>query len=161
MEWYVIVALVILLLIISSRFRVFALVACLSLSILGSIYYLHSQYKEIRSKRLIPIQDIEIRDIALNSTPFGNYKIIGLINNRSADYTLRRVSLRIFMEDCVRDDSGDTDCEVIGDRVEEVFVNAPPQQIRDFEQYVYFFGRKPTLPSTLNWHYVILNTHGE
>jgi hypothetical protein len=81
MEWCVIVALVILLLIISSRFRVFALFACLSLFFMGSVYYLHSQYVEIRSKILIPIHDIEIRDIALNTTPFNNYKIMGRINN--------------------------------------------------------------------------------
>lgn len=160
MEWYVIVALVILLLIISSRFRVFALFACLSLFFMGSVYYLHSQYVEIRTKILIPIHDIEIRDIALNTTPFNNYKIIGRINNKSPDYTLDRVSLRIFMEDCIETESEDTDCEFIGDTM-DVFVHAPPQQIREFEEYVYFFGSKTKPTGKLKYRYIILHTHGE
>jgi hypothetical protein len=160
MEWYVIVALVILLLIISSRFRVFALFACLSLFVMGSAFYLHSQYVELRSKKLISIHDIEIRDIALNTTSYNNYEIMGQINNKSPDYTLNRVSLRIFMEDCVETESEDTDCEFIGDTL-DVFVHAPPQQIRDFEEYVYFIGSKTKPTGKLKWRYIILHTHGE
>jgi hypothetical protein len=160
MEWYVIVTLAILLIVISSRFRVFALFACVSLFFMGSIYYLHSQYAEMRSKELIPIRDIEIRDIGLNTTPFHNYKIRGRISNNSPDHTLHRVSLRVFMEDCAEDESEETDCELIGDTV-DVFVHAPPQQIRDFEEYVYFFGSKSKPTDKLNLRYVILHIHGE
>ena len=161
MEWYVIVTLVLLLLIISSRFRVFALFACLSLFVMGSAYYLHSQYIEIKSKKLIPISEIEIRDVALNSTSYKNCKLRGRIDNKSPDYTLKRVSLRIFMVDCKDAESEYADCEVIGDTLEDVYVNAPPQQIRDFEEYVYFFGSKTKPTGKPNWHYLILHTHGE
>jgi hypothetical protein len=160
MEWYLIVTLAILLLVISSRFRVFALFACISLFFLGSVYYLHSQYAEIRSKELISIRDIEIHDIGLQSTPFHNFKIRGRISNKSPDHTLDRVSLRVFMEDCAEEESEDTDCELIGDSV-DVFVHAPPQQIRDFEEYVYFFGSKSKPVDKLNLRYIILHTHGE
>jgi hypothetical protein len=161
MEWYVIVALVIILLIISSRVRVLALLACSSLIVMGSAYYFYSQYVEISSKKLIPISDIEIRDIALNLTSYNNYKIMGRINNKSPDYTLTRVSLRIFMEDCAETETKDTDCKVIGDTLEDVYVYAPPQQTRDFNEYVYFFGSKTKPTGKLNWHYIVLHTHGE
>ena len=161
MVWYVLATAAVLLLMVSPRFRVLALFVCLILSIIAGAYSLHCQYRETRSKKLIPVHDIEIRDAALKSTPFGNYKIIGRISNNSADYTLNRVSLRIVMEDCVEDESGDTDCEVIGDASEDLYVNAPPQHTREFEQYVYFFGNKPKTPDKLNWHYIVLHTHGE
>jgi hypothetical protein len=161
MEWYVIVALVIILLIISSRVRVLALLACSSLIVMGSAYYFYSQYVEISSKKLIPISDIEIRDMALNLTSYNNYKITGRINNKSPDYTLNRVSLRIFLEDCAETETKDTDCKVINDTLEDVYVYAPPQQTRDFNEYVYFFGSKTKPTGKLNWHYIILHTHGE
>ena len=162
MEWYAIAAAVIVLLIVSPRFRYIALFACLAFSAIGGGYYLHSQYQEIRSKKRIPIHDIKIEHMDLQATSFGNYRIIGRIDNNSADYTLNSVSLRIFLEDCVQDESGEPDCEVIGEATEDVHVNSPPQQTREFEQYVYFFGSIPkTPPDKPDWHYVILHTHGE
>jgi len=161
MDWYVIVALVIVLLIISPRFCVFALLACSSLIVMGSAYYFYSQYVEISSKTLIPISDVEIRDIALNLTPYNNYKIMGRINNKSPDYTLNRVSLRIFMEDCAENETEDTECKVIDDTLADVYVYASPKQTRDFNEYVYFFGSKTKPVGKLNWHYIILHTHGE
>jgi hypothetical protein len=61
---------------------------------------------------------------------------------------------------CQQDDLGDAECEIIDSALEDVYANAPPQQTRDFKQYVYLFGAKPRQPDKLNWQYIVSHTYG-
>jgi len=124
------------LLVVSPRFRVYALIALLLAG--GAIWWvIRSREEEARIEAtLIKPSEVEITDATLWDT-YGSHKIVGTVRNLSDRHLLASFSLHITAFDCPND-AITQDCNAIGDETVSVHANVPPGQVRKFDESVYF-----------------------
>jgi hypothetical protein len=63
-------------------------------------------------------------------------KLTGRVRNNDPRFTLTRVELRLRVQECPTPDR----CDTVGDTTESIFVNVPPKQAREIDDYVSFLG---------------------
>ena len=92
------------------------------------------QDKDLKaSKQRLAFTDIELVDVHFDEGGRGIRHIAGRIRNKSRDYTLDEMRLRVVLKDCV----GET-CDVV-DQVEATLrTDVPHGQSRDFRESLYF-----------------------
>lgn len=157
MKWLIGIV-VLVLLVVSVRFRKFVLGLVALGAAVGGVVYLMKEREESRSLSRIPVSQLTFENVML--TPdYSGYKISGRIKNTSAQFTLKEVRYIVTMQDCTGE-SPSKNCVTIGESKETVYLNVPPGQARDFEDSVYLGGTlKPK--ARLEWHYVVSQTKGE
>lgn len=113
----------------------------LVLAIVGAIilFVMDRRQKAERelAKTRIKTAEVDLVDLGLrNGYGAGSYTLVGRVRNRSGRYTLNEMRLKLTMKDC-----GDTNsCEVVGQTEEAIYVNVPPGQARDLNEFVSFTG---------------------
>lgn len=112
-----------------------------------------SARKLAHAKSLMAKNQIDIIDIIDPRVSFSSYdgspeRIIGRLRNNS-NYTVRSVELYLQFEDCAANRA----CETVGDANENVLVNVPPGQSRDFHSSIY--GNRISAKGTRRWNYSI------
>jgi hypothetical protein len=163
MLWFLAALVLILLAIWSGTFRkVLLVVGGLAVALAVVIWaYLSIQGEQNRkefeaSKTRIQSSEIELVDVGLQpGYGPGDYKLVGRARNKNSSYTLGELNLQITLEDCIRDK-----CEVIGQKAETIYLNAPPGQSRDFDEYVSFPGVK-AIKGELQWNYRLVFVTGK
>ena len=141
----------------SRAFRYIALVLggiCV-LVIGGFFIYDHHSIEQARQVALtrIPLSDVETLNIALDVASSG--RLEGRIRNLSDEYTLTAVTLRITIQDC----NEDRVCDTILESDERLYLQAPPNQARDFDTSVRLSGIR--IRGSVEWSYQLLSTEGE
>jgi len=141
----------------SEGFRKAALVV-LGLLVLGALLvYLYlghdkaeSARKVAHAKTLIAKNQIDIIDARVSFSSYDGRpeRITGRLRNNS-NYTVRSVELHLQFQDCAANGA----CETVGDDNEDVLVNVPPGQSRDFDSSIY--GNRISARGTRSWNYSI------
>lgn len=88
------------------------------------------------AKTRIGRQEVEFVDLVLRPGYAGSYTLVGRVRNRSNRYTLNEMRIRFTMKDC----ADATNCEVVGQTEDAMYVNVPPGQARDLDEFVHFAG---------------------
>jgi hypothetical protein len=143
----------------SKGFRKAALVV-LGLAVLGALLaYLYEKHDRAESERklayarsLIAKDQINIIDprVSFSSYDGRPERITGRLRNNS-NYPVRSVELHLQFQDCAADGA----CEIVGDSDDDVLVNVPPGQSRDFDSSIY--GNRISVKGTRRWNYSIHN----
>lgn len=100
------------------------------------IWYFKIQQEEEASKKRIPANELELIELGLLPRKYSqeSFELVGRIRNKSTQYTLTTLRLRITMKDCLS--AGP--CETVGESSVWVFISVPPGQSREIKDSVYF-----------------------
>ncbi|MBC6961814.1 MAG: hypothetical protein DWB48_03500 [Nitrosomonas sp.] len=158
MVW-VIGLIVLILLIVSAWFRKVAVSVIIVTGVVGSLIYVLNEREEERALSRIPLAELDFENVALKPS-YSGYKLSGRIKNNSQEFTLKQVNLLITMRDCIGTPDSQ-DCVTIGESHENMDLNIPPGQARDFEKSLYFPGGNLKLLGKLEWNYSVSGIKGE
>ncbi|HRN81347.1 MULTISPECIES: hypothetical protein [Nitrosomonas] len=158
MVW-VIGLIVLILLIVSAWFRKVAVSVIIVTGVVGSLIYVLNEREEERALSRIPLAELDFENVALKPS-YSGYKLSGRIKNNSQEFTLKQVNLLIIMQDCTGTPDSQ-DCVTIGESHENMDLNIPPGQARDFEKSLYFPGGNLKLLGKLEWNYSVSGIKGE
>jgi len=141
----------------SEGFRKAALIV-LGVVVFGALLiYLYLEHDNAASARklehaksLIAKNQIDIIDprVSFSSYDGSPERIKGRLRNNS-NYAVRSVELHLQFQDCAANGA----CETVGDANEDVLVNVPPGQSRDFDSSIY--GNRISAKGTRRWNYSI------
>lgn len=146
-------------LIVNATFRKVAAVALAVLAVGGILIfaYIEASTKEQENKRQLAKTYIKISQVELVDprVSFSSYEgrpngITGRAKNNST-YTLESVEVRLIFQDCLPTGN----CETVGDEKEEIRVDVPPSQSRDFNQSIY--GPILSPKGKIAWNYQIVS----
>jgi hypothetical protein len=98
--------------------------------VLVSALVLRNQEQERAARTRIPPREIQIAEAHLVSDGPGLYSLRGRVRNRSRQYAVSAVTLRVTLEDC--DSNGE--CEIVAEHPASVAGTISPGQARDFHQ---------------------------
>lgn len=158
MVW-VIGLIVLILLIVSAWFRKVAVSVIIVTGVVGSLIYVLNEREEERALSRISLAELDFENVALKPS-YSGYKLSGRIKNNSQEFTLKQVNLLITMRDCIGTPDSQ-DCVTIGESHENMDLNIPPGQARDFEKSLYFPGGNLKLLGKLEWNYSVSGIKGE
>ncbi len=138
---------------VSKQFRIVTGCGLLLIIVLGA--YLVKQGLDTRreiekSKRAIPVTEVQIEDFVLSGRDGNAYRATGRVRNKSPRHTLTALQLRVFIRDCynsICDTVGQADVPVSG-------MEVPPAQLRWLDRQVYF-SSLPPLRGSLQWSYSV------
>ena len=156
MAWIVGIV-VLILLVVSAGFRMFAGVLVLIFAVGGFIFWQYLEYEERESKSRIPQSELVFEGMSLKPSYGSSYDLIGRIVNNSNKYTLKSVQLKLTFRDCEKDNKN---CIVIYEDSENIYINIPPKQARDFKESVYLYS-DISLKVEMAWDYKIQHTKAE
>ena len=156
MAWIVGVV-VLILLVVSAGFRMFAVVFVLILVVGGFIFWQYQEYEERESKGRISQSELVFEGVSLKSSYGSSYDFVGRIINNSNKYTLKNVQLKLTFRDCEKESKN---CIVIHEDSENIYINIPPKQARDFKENVYL-NSDLNLKGEMAWDYEIVYTKAE
>lgn len=148
---------ILILLIISAKFRKFFGVLVLASATGGFLYWQYEKHEEEQSKSRISPSELFFEGVSLNSS-YGSYNIVGRITNNSDKYTLNEVQLKITFRDC--DKGTQKNCIIIAQNNETIYINIPPKQARDFKEGVYL-NSDVHFKGEMVWDYSIESTEAK
>ncbi len=152
------------LMILSVWFRKVAVGVMIFGVVVGAFVYFLNEREDERSLARIQLSELEFENVTL--TPgYSRYKLSGRIKNNSPEFSVKRVDLLVTVQDCTDEpDAGEPDvreCVTIGESYEEVDLDIPPGQARDFEKSLYFPGGGLKLLGEVEWNYTVSQIRGE
>ena len=98
-----------------------------------------------KSRTIAPVQEYRVRSWS--------------VSNNSKKYALRGLGLRIVLEDCEMLDK-QTSCTVVAETTNNLSINVPPGQARDFSEGIYGLG-SPIAKGNMVWRYEVTYIRGE
>jgi hypothetical protein len=128
-------------------------------AVVGSLVYFLNEREEDRSLSRISLEELAFENVTLKPSHSG-YKLSGRIKNDSQAFTLKQIDLLITMKDC-KGESDSQECVTIGESNENMYLNIPPGQARDFEKPLYFPGGELKFLGKLEWNYSVSQIKGE
>ena len=148
--WFVLVLIV--LACVIPAFRVVLVIAAIGFGILllwAVMKDRDDRAAEAVARTLVSPDQIELVDVS-----YANDKIKGRLRNNS-QYELRRVDLKLTMQDCTS--SG---CETVDEAKTDLSQSVPPGQARDFDKSATFYhlGRPH---GTFKWSYTVVGIEAE
>jgi hypothetical protein len=144
---------VLLLFVFVPGFRLFVIAA----TVLGAITIFVMNQKEQRDRarlrRLITQNEVEFVDFRMGSSSYGSREIFGRIRNNSQRFGLHSIGVTIFVQDCSSEPPiQKPKCEIVAQKDETIYVNAPAQQVRDFRESLYF-PSDMKIRGKMEWYY--------
>lgn len=92
--------------------------------------------KEAEAAKLrIPLTNIELVDLGMG-TDKEVVTLTGRVRNNDPRFTLTGVELRLRVQACPTPDR----CDTVGDTTNHIYLNVPPQQVREINEVVSFSG---------------------
>ena len=155
--WAILVLGILALAIWSRAFRYIALVLggiCI-LVVGGFFIYDHRRTASIEQARQVALTRIPLSDVEILITTFKRGSFEGRIRNLSDEYTLTAATLRITVQDC----NEDKVCDTVLESDERLYLEVPPNQARDFDEWFDASGVK--IRGSAEWSYQLLSTEGE
>lgn len=139
-----------LVIVLGPRKSIFVILAVVSVSIVGLIWYAEVGFEE--KSKLIPAVAVKLINTSMTPTYGGSYELKARVRNTSADSTLTRFAFTVIASDCPV--SGDAEqCEVVGQQSREIHIVIPPSQARDITDKFVFDNMRPK--GKLTWDYRI------
>jgi hypothetical protein len=116
--------------------------------------------QEQEAKLRIPRANVELADLRMG-TDSSFVKLTGRVRNKDSRFTLTRLELRLRVQECSPSGtSEEVKCDTVGDTTESIYVNVPPQQAREIDDYVSFSGiGSPRMKRT--WTYDVVSISGD
>lgn len=152
MKWFAIVS-VLILLIVSVRFRKFALSVALLLGLCGLIIWGYQEYEAHQVRNRILPAELTLRNVSFS--PLNNdYEMTGRIINGSEKYPLNGLQLKISVKECAKDDD-DLNCIIFYETEEYLYIMVPPKQARDFKKLITLYSNQ-AIKGRLVWNYSIV-----
>ena len=148
---------ILILIVVSAGFRKFAGVLVLICIAGGLLYWLYQENEESESKRRIPASDLKFEGVFLKPS-YSSYDLVGRITNNSAKYSLKAIQIKLTFKDC--DKVNPSNCVVVAQSDEHIYINIPPGQARDFKEGVYLSSNL-NIKGTMVWEYTIEYTKAE
>lgn len=109
-----------------------------------------------RAAARIGADDLTLDQVAME--PIGRgATLTGRVFNRSPDWRLREMTLRLRLRDCPLAQEDVAACPVIGEATATARPDAPPGQIRAFET-LFAFPNLPQATGALRWDWSVLST---
>jgi hypothetical protein len=146
---------IIVLLVFSAGFRKFAFILVAICIIGGFVFYKWYENKTEKEKQLsrsrLPASELIFDNFTLTPN-YSGYELKGRVINNSAQYTLTGVNMKLTFRDCELKDQ--TNCIVIEEEDEYVWVDVPPKQARDFKENIYL-SSDISIKGKLAWSYEI------
>jgi hypothetical protein len=103
--------------------------------------------QEQEAKLRIPRANVELADLRMG-TDSSFVKLTGRVRNKDSRFTLTRLTCE------------EVKCDTVGDTTESIYVNVPPQQAREIDDYVSFSGiGSPRMMRT--WTYDVVSISGD
>lgn len=156
MKWLAGIIILILLL-VSAGFRKFAGIFVLICVVGGLLFWQYQEYEKNKSRNRIALSELVFENIAFKPSN-GNYEMAGRLINNSEKYTLNGVQLKITAKDCAYNDN--TECVIISDADEYIYINIPAKQARDFKKDIYLYSDQ-NIGDRLVWDYAIEYTESK
>ncbi len=142
---------VLILLVVSARFRKFAGFVVLICIVGGALLWGYQEYEKNKSKSRISASEVTLENISFE-TRNNNYELTGRIVNNSEKYILNGLQLKITVKDCTNND--DTHCIIFAEKKEYIYLSIPPRQARDFKKDIYLYLNQ-SIENKLAWDYSI------
>lgn len=138
-KWILVIT-ILALIVLSSRFRRFAVIFILIASILGISLWQYQEYERNKSKSSIlpselTLQNMEFKPLDKNH----EFQMTGLIINNSEKYTLKSITLTVTTQECNTDR---TNCLTVSEQQENVYITVPPHQARYFKKDIYLYSNQ-------------------
>lgn len=129
------------------RHSMLIVMAVLAALIAALVWYL--RFADAPGSDMISPEELRLTNLEMTQQYRSSYRMTGRLVNRSPDYELRSVTIRITASDCANGD----DCIVIGEAERRISVEIPPRQARDVvEQYVF---RRLSPEGELRWRHTL------
>lgn len=152
MKWFAIVS-VLILLIVSVRFRKFALSVAMLLIFCGLMVWVYQEYETHQVRNRILPTELRLENVSF--MPLNNdYEITGRIINGSEKYPLNGVQLKINVKECAKEDD-DLNCIIFYETSEYIYIMVPPRQARDFKKVITLYSNQ-AIKGRLIWNYSIV-----
>ncbi len=152
MKWFLGILLLVLI-IVSARFRKFAAVVVLVGITVGLLVWQYQEYAKNTIKSNILPAELVLQNISIKpSANSDDYEMTGRVINNSERYTLNGLLLNVIAKDCR--DGQHSDCLVVSEQKENVYITIPPRQARDFRKNIYLYSHQ-TIRDDLVWDYFI------
>lgn len=136
MAW-VIGIIILILLVVSAGFRKFAGALILIVAVGGFLFWQYQENEEKRSKNRVSPSELVFEDVELQSSYGDGFDMVGRITNTSGKYTVKGVQLKIIFRDCPKAEK--SNCVIVAEENEHLYVSIPPNQARDFKETVYLY----------------------
>ena len=78
--------------------------------------------------------------------------MVGRITNTSNKYTVKGVQLKLTFRDCEKENK--SNCIIVAEENENLYVSIPPKQARDFSESVYLYSDL-NIKGELVWDYKV------
>lgn len=138
MKWFAIVS-VLILLIVSVRFRKFALSLVMLLVFCGLMVWIYQEYETHQVRNRILPAELRLENVSF--APFNNdYEMTGRIINGSEKYPLNGLQLKISVKEC--NDHEDLNCIIFYETEEYIYILVPPKQARDFKKVITLYSNQ-------------------
>ena len=137
---------------ISKRVIRWSIIICLIIGGLIIYIWVHSYIQNMRfeaSKHLFSPNDITFEQVSLDRNNPSSFRLSGKIHNHSNRFDLLEAKLRLIIQDCSK-----PACIKLGETTLGLYTRVPNQEIRSFDQGVYFEGI-PALRNRFNFIYEI------
>lgn len=131
-----------------NRFALAGLVALL-VAVAMLIYY--TQIQDTQKQALIEPGHVALNAFEMEQVYGGSYALRARVRNTDAEHTLTAFGLSVQALDCSGADR--SECVVIGDRSQEIQIEVPPGQARDFYQQFQFRRMQPR--GELRWSHAV------
>ena len=150
MKWLAVI-IVLILLVVSARFRKFAGIFVLVCIVGGLLFWQYQEYEKNKSRNRISPSELVLKNISFKPSN-SNYEMTGRIINNSEKFTLNGVQLKITVKDCTNNDN--INCIIFSEKNEYIYVYIPPKQARDFKKDIYLYSDQ-NKEDRLVWDYSI------
>jgi len=136
------------------RWGMLATIAIISIS----IWLYTEREKELTSQSRLKIKrdELALSDVRLHNDYGNSFTIAGKIKNLSHNHTLKKFGIRVELFDCLKKEKAKKqNCEIIGQDAETVYVSIPPNQVRQFDEYLHF-SDLPAVDGKFVWDFDVI-----
>ena len=143
---------ILILLVVSERFRKFAGVFILICVVGGLLFWQYQEYEKNKPRNRISPSELVLKNVSFKPSN-SNYEMTGRIINNSQEFTLNGVQLKITVKDCANNNNNN-DCIIFTEKNEYLYVNIPPKQARDFRKDISLYSNQ-IIEERLVWNYSV------
>lgn len=143
---------VLILLIVSVRFRQFAHSVAMLLVFCGLMVWVYQEYETHQIRNRILPSELRLENVSIESLN-NDYELTGRVINDSEKYRLNGLQLKISVQEC--DDHEHRNCIIFYETEEYIYIMVPPRQARDFRKVITLYSNQ-ALTGRLVWNYSII-----
>ncbi len=150
MKWLAII-IVLILLMVSVRFRKLAVILVLVGALVGLLIWQFQDYEENKSRNRILPSELILKNVLIKPSN-SHFEMTGRIINNSDQYTLKGMQLKMSAEDCKN--NSQMSCIVFWENNEYIYITIPPKQARDFRKAISIYSDQ-NIEGLLEWNYSV------